>query len=90
MAKDAAEMKPRLIPDYVLLPRDDSGGPEFQPYTAQFGDGGFVHGEKAHLSVTGGERPPLDGDMRDSTEKARERNKGEKGPASSRKLARED
>lgn len=51
---DAAEMKPRLIPDYELLGRDDSGGPEFDPYTAEFGDGGYTTGEKSHLSVTGG------------------------------------
>jgi hypothetical protein len=51
---DAAYMEPRLIPDYELLPRDDSGGPEFDPYTAEFGDGGYTTGAKAHLSVRGG------------------------------------
>ena len=43
---DAAEMRPKLIPNFELLPRDDSGGPEWQPYTQQWGDGGYVTGEK--------------------------------------------
>lgn len=54
MAKDAAEMKPRLMPDSALLPRDNSGGPGFDPYTAEFDDGGRVTGPKKHLSVGGG------------------------------------
>lgn len=56
MARDAAEMKPRLIPDDKLLPRDDSGGPGFDPYTAEFDDGGRVTGAKSHLSVGGGKK----------------------------------
>lgn len=52
--RDASYIEPRLIPDYELLPRDDSGGPEWMPYTAQWGDGGYVTGEKAHLSARGG------------------------------------
>lgn len=90
--RDAAEMKPRLIPDYVLIPRDDSGGIDYQPYTAQFGDGGFViQGDKAHLSVSGGTSPALDGDEQLSTGKARNRNdRGERGPASSRREAKAD
>jgi hypothetical protein len=71
MAKDAAEMKPRLIPDEELLPRDDSGGPNFQPYTQAFGDGGRVTGAKKHLSVTGGEDDPVVGDEQDSRESRR-------------------
>ena len=55
---DAAYIEPRLIPDYELLPRDDSGGPEWDPYTQQFGDGGYVTGEKAHLSARGGKEAP--------------------------------
>lgn len=51
---DAAYIKPKLIPDDELLPRDDSGGPEWDPYTAEFGDGGYVIGDKAHLSAKGG------------------------------------
>ena len=88
--RDAAYIKPRFIPDYELLGRDDSGGPDFQPYTMEFGDGGYVTGEKAHLSAKGGESDPLDGDEQDSTEKARKRIGGDsKGPASSRARARE-
>lgn len=53
---DAAGIKPKLIPNYELMPRDDSGGPEWNPRTAEFGDGGFVMGEdeKSHLSAHGG------------------------------------
>jgi len=51
--RDAAVTRPFLIPDYELLPRDDSGGPEWMPYTQEFGDGGYVTGPKAHLSPDG-------------------------------------
>ena len=54
MGRDAAYIKPKLIPDYELLPRDDSGGPDWDAYNAQFGDGGYVVGDKAHLSARGG------------------------------------
>lgn len=50
---DAALTRPFFIPDYELLPRDDSGGPEYAPYTAEFGDGGYVTGPKEHLSPRG-------------------------------------
>lgn len=59
---DAAYITPRFIPDYELLGRDDSGGPEFNPYNAQFGDGGFVTGAKAHLSASGGRDDGMNGD----------------------------
>jgi hypothetical protein len=59
---DAATMKPRFIPDEALLGRDDSGGPEYDPYTAAFGDGGKITGAKAHLSVHGGKDDPVEGD----------------------------
>jgi hypothetical protein len=94
---DAAWMKPKLIPDYELEPRDDSGGPEFDSYTAEFGDGGYVTGDKAHLSVSGGR----DDDMRedeiseeprarsaDRAEGEKERGFG-KSPGRSKRLARE-
>ena len=61
MARDAAEMKPRLIPDAELLPRDDSGGLGYQPRTAVWGDGGKPLGAKAHLSVGGGSDDKVDG-----------------------------
>ncbi len=51
---DAAWIKPKLIPDDELLPRDNSGGIDFDPHTAQFGDAGYVTGAKAHLSASGG------------------------------------
>ena len=60
--RDAAYIKPKFIPDYELLPRDDSGGPEWDPYTAEFGDGGYVTGDKAHLSAHGGRDDPEDAD----------------------------
>lgn len=50
---DAADTRPFLIPDYELLPRDDSGGPEWMPYTQEWGDGGYVTGPKAHLTPQG-------------------------------------
>lgn len=63
---DAAGIEPKLIPDYELLARDDSGGPDYQPYTAQFGDGEFKQGAKPHLSADGGGKAdPLDGTERD-------------------------
>lgn len=50
MGKDAADMEPKFVPDGNLLPRDNSGGPDYEPYTEQFGDGGMVKGEsKPHL-----------------------------------------
>lgn len=52
--RDAAVTRPHFIPDYELLPRDDSGGPEWMPYTAEWGDGGYVTGPKAHLTPEGG------------------------------------
>lgn len=58
---DAAGIKPKLIPDYELMARDDSGGPDYNPYTAQFSDGGFVQGAKAHLSASGGSDDAMEG-----------------------------
>lgn len=54
MAKDAAEIAPKFVPDDKLLPRDNSGGPDEEfHYTEQFGDGGKVTGgDKGHLSAT--------------------------------------
>lgn len=66
---DAAGIKPKLIPDYELMARDDSGGPEYDPYTAEFGDGGFVQGAKAHLSASGGVDDPTEGS--EQSDKAR-------------------
>jgi hypothetical protein len=39
---DAATIKPKFIPDERLLPRDDSGGPDYNDRTADFDDGGYV------------------------------------------------
>lgn len=58
MAKDAAEIAPKFVPADALLPRDDSGGIDFENTsknrTAEFGDGGKVTGAKSHLSANGG------------------------------------
>ena len=62
MARDAAEMTPRLMPYKALMARDNSGGPGFDPYTAEFDDGGRVTGPKAHLSVGGGKSAKKDED----------------------------
>lgn len=71
---DASYIEPRMIPDYELLGRDDSGGPDFEPRTAQFGDGGEVTGAKAHLSARGGSDDPKSG-----TEQSKNRNKKGEG-----------
>ena len=72
---DASYIEPRLIPDYELLGRDDSGGPDFQPRTAQFGDGGEITGAKKHLSARGGEDDELSGTEQNSTVRARARSR---------------
>lgn len=95
---DAAGIKPRLIPDFQLLGRDDSGGMDFQPYTAQFGDGGFCQGEKPHLSWDGsGKEDEVDGDTRSQKQRTEvykslypsDSKVGAEAPASSKKLAKE-
>jgi len=87
--EDAAYIKPKFVPNYELLARDDSGGPDYQPYTASFGDGGEVTGEKAHLSAHGGASDPDDGDEQDSIEKAREKNVSPKASSKSRRESEE-
>lgn len=96
---DAAGIKPRLIPDAELLGRDDSGGPDYSPYTAQFGDGGYVQGEKPHLTWDdGGKEDPIDGDeiaqkqrleVYDSMFKSDTAASRKDVPAKSKKLAKE-
>ena len=54
MARDAAEITPKFVPADELMPRDNSGGPGFTPYSGKFGDGGRVTGPKSSLSATGG------------------------------------
>ena len=71
MARDAAEIAPKFIPDFELLPRDDSGGPDWTPYTAKFGDGGRVTGAKSHLSATGGGSDRMKNDEIDRSERRR-------------------
>lgn len=56
MSKDATDIAPRLIADEHLHGRDNSGGPDFDPYCAQFGDGGRVTSPKAYLGVGGGKK----------------------------------
>lgn len=94
---DAAYIKPRLIPDYELLPRDDSGGPEWDPYTQEFGDGGYVTGDKAHLSARGGsDDAELEDEISDEPRsRAAKRAEGEKSvnpkrPAKSARESREE
>lgn len=48
---DAAYIEPKFVPNYQLLARDDSGGPDWDPYSATFGDGQEKRGDKAHLSA---------------------------------------
>ena len=93
---DASYIKPKLVPDYELLPRDDSGGLEWDPYNAQFGDGGYVVGEKAHLSAKGGKDDDMVNDevSTEPRERAGKRAEGERSvspasPSRSSRLARE-
>jgi hypothetical protein len=80
--RDAADTRPFLIPDFELLPRDDSGGPEWTPYTQEWGDGGYVTGPKAHLSPGGGRG----GDRM----RGDEIDRGERGEGGSRRERRMD
>ena len=87
---DAAYIKPKMVPNDELLARDDSGGPDYQPYTAAFGDGGYVTGEKPHLSAHGeGMEDEVEGDEIPSTNAARNKNVSPKAPKSSTKEAEE-
>lgn len=58
---DAAYIKPKFIPNTSLMARDDSGGPEWDPYTQEFGDGQLKIGSKPWLSAKGGEAEPIEG-----------------------------
>jgi hypothetical protein len=89
---DAAYIKPKLVPDYELHGRDDSGGPEYDPYSAQFSDGGFVQGPKAHLSAKGGKDDPMESDQQSERPRTGRRAVGSAdtdAPASSKRRARE-
>jgi hypothetical protein len=74
--RDAADARPSFIPDYELLPRDDSGGPGFKSYTMAFGDGVRVTCDKEHLSAHGGGSDEREGD--ELSEKARSKGDGKK------------
>jgi hypothetical protein len=62
MARDAAEIRPKFVPDEQLLPRDNSGGIDWTPRTQKWGDGGEVLGAKSYLSASGGSEKNTDGD----------------------------
>lgn len=65
MARDAAEISPKFVPDDELLARDNSGGIDFgATYTAHFDDGGRVTGPKGHLSANGGGSGSTKGDQK--------------------------
>lgn len=61
MGDDAAYIKPKFVPNTNLMARDDSGGPDWDPYTQQFGDGGEIRGDKPHLSASGGTADEIEG-----------------------------
>lgn len=92
MAKDAAEIKPKLIPNFELMARDDSGGPDWDPHTGQFGDGGYVTGgsEKGHISASGGGQHDREGtELADTTRTAGyDRKGGDKHRGTSGETAR--
>lgn len=60
-SKDAAGIAPKMVPNTNLMARDDSGGPDYDPYTQQFGDGGNIQGAKSHLSASGGKSDDITG-----------------------------
>lgn len=68
---DAAYIKPKLIPDAELLPRDNSGGLDYEPRNGAWGSGGDPVGPKASLSA--------DGKGASQTNEMAERSRGEKG-----------
>lgn len=72
MSKDAAGIAPKLVPNTNLMARDDSGGPDYDPYTQQFGDGGDIVGAKPHLSVSGGKADKIQGTEVDDNERTKE------------------
>jgi len=73
----AIDMKPALIPDDELRARDNSGGMDWKPYTAEFGDGGYVcGGAKPHLSAGAKGQGTENGD-----EDMAERRQGRRGRA---------
>lgn len=73
--RDAAVMKPALIPDAELRARDNSGGRDYDPYAAEFGDGGYIiGGPKPHLTTRADGEGDEDGHYETS-----ERKKGRAG-----------
>lgn len=54
MARDAAEIEPKFVPDDNLVARDNSGGRDYKPRRGEWDDGGDVVGSKSHLSAGGG------------------------------------
>lgn len=60
-SSDAAGIEPKFVPNINLMARDDSGGPDWDPYTQQFGDGGEIRGQKPHLSINGGTADKAEG-----------------------------
>jgi hypothetical protein len=94
--KDAAYIKPKFVPNDELVPRDDSGGPDWDPYTMEFGDGGYVTGDKAHLSARGGSEDAEERDEISTRERAgsavragHEKFHAPEAPKSSKREARE-
>ena len=51
--RDAAYIKPVMIPDDALLPRDNSGGEGFTPKNGEWDGGGKIVGPKSHLTPGG-------------------------------------
>lgn len=56
MARDAAEITPKFVPDDSLRTRDNSGGIDMESLNHSVGwdEGGRVIGPKAYLSAGGG------------------------------------
>lgn len=54
MGRDAADITPKFVPTESLMGRDNSGGIDYTPRTADWDDGGEPVGPKGYLSASGG------------------------------------
>lgn len=56
MARDAAEISPKFVPNDALRPRDNSGGRDMKSleHSTDWDEGGQIVGSKSYLSAGGG------------------------------------
>ena len=51
MAKDAADIEPKLVPMDEIMARDNSGGADYKSRSAEFGDGKQKNTPKSALGA---------------------------------------